>query len=305
MADALAKGAVERTALVQAIGLTPSQADALIKAAASLDLVEVVGGDHIALGMQGAALLGTPGVRDIVLHHALLYADMTDPVAFFKRSAIGRLSDYWTYAANADPRGVAGEDVGAYSTLMSRSQPMVAAQAVAAYNFRRARVILDVGGGEGAFLAAVASVAPNARLILYDLPAVSSRARSRLDAAGLGGRVDVRSGDFHTDDLPKEADLITLVRVLHDHDDEPAARLLSAVRRALAPGGRVAVIEQMGGRSAVSDAFFNLYLVGMGAGRVRTPTEIAAMMRRAGFARTRRIATPTPLIAEIVEGIVD
>lgn len=301
--DALARGAMERAALTQVIGLGAAQADALFKAAAALDLVEDVGRDRIALGMQGAALLATPGVRDIVLHHALLYADMADPVAFLRRAAPGRLGDYWTYAANPAPHGVTGEAAGAYSTLMARSQPMVSAQAIAAYPFRRARAILDVGGGEGAFLAAVAPAAPRARLMLFDLPAVASRARLRLDAAGLGDRVEVHSGDFHGDDLPRGADLITLVRVLHDHDDEPALALLRAVRRALPPGGRVAIIEQMGGRSAVSDAFFNLYLLSMGSGRARTPDEIVHMLRSAGFNKTRRIATPTPLIAEIVEAV--
>lgn len=301
--DALARGAMDRAALTQAIGLGAAQADALFKAAAALDLIEDIGRDRIALGMQGAALLATPGVRDIVLHHALLYADMADPVAFLKRAEPGRLGGYWSYAANPEPQGVTGDSAGAYSTLMARSQPMVSAQAVAAYPFRRARAILDVGGGEGAFLTAVAPAAPRARLMLFDLPAVASRARLRLDAAGLGDRVEVHSGDFHGDDLPRGADLITLVRVLHDHDDEPALALLRAVRRALPPGGRVAIIEQMGGRSAVSDAFFNLYLLSMGSGRARTPDEIIRMLRSAGFTKMRRIATPTPLIAEIVEAV--
>ncbi|MBU6373813.1 MAG: methyltransferase [Alphaproteobacteria bacterium] len=301
--DVLARGAATRAALAQAIGLAPAQADALFKAAAALDLVQPLGPERLALGMQGAALLGTPGVRDIVLHHALLYADMADPVAFLKRSGPGRLGAYWSYAANPEPQHVTGDAADAYSTLMARSQPMVAAQAVAAYPFRRARAILDVGGGEGAFLTAIAPAAPDARLMLFDLPAVAARARLRLDAAGLGARVDIHAGDFHGGGLPRGADLVTLVRVLHDHDDAPAAALLRAVREALPPGGRVAVIEQMGGRSAVSDAFFNLYLLGMGAGRARTPDEIARMLRAAGFTRTRRIATPTPLIAEIVEGV--
>lgn len=301
--DQLARGAMDRDALASAIGLTAPQAEALFKAAAALDLVESIGSGRVALGAQGAALLGSPGLRELVSHHALLYADMTDPVAFLKRSAPARLANYWSYAAHPQPKQVSEDSSSAYSTLMACSQPMVAAQAVAAYPFRGAHTILDVGGGEGAFLAAVAPVAPVAHLMLFDLPTVAARARMRFAEAGLGERVEVHAGDFHRESLPYGADLITLVRVLHDHDDAPALMLLRAARRALPPGGRVLVIEQMGGSSAVSDAFFNLYLLGMGAGRARTPDEIARMLRAAGFTRARRIGTPTPVIAEIVEGV--
>lgn len=302
--DALARGAMDRGALAQAIGLAPPAADALFKAAAALDLIGPIGPDRLALGMQGAALLGTPGVRDIIIHHALLYADMVDPVAFLRRAGPSRLGSYWSYAANPEPRDVAADSAASYSTLMARSQPMVAAQAIAAYPFGRARAILDVGGGEGAFLAAIAPVAPAAGLMLFDLPAVVERARANFAVAGLADRVRIFAGDFHGDPLPKGADLITFVRVLHDHDDPQALALLKSARRALPPGGRVAIIEQMGGSSAVSDAFFNLYLLGMGSGRARTPAEVGRLMRDAGFRRVRRINTPTPLIAEILEGVV-
>ena len=73
--------------------------------------------------------------------------------------------------------------------------------------------------------------------------------------------------------LPAGADLITLVRVLHDHDDQPAMALLRAVRRALPRGGRVVLAEPMTGvRGAIpgTEAYFAFYLLAMGQGRARS-----------------------------------
>jgi demethylspheroidene O-methyltransferase len=47
-------------------------------------------------------------------------------------------------------------------------------------------------------------------------------------------------------------------------------------------------------------AYFALYLLAMGSGRLRTPAEIARLMREAGFSRPRRIATARPMLTGLV-----
>ncbi len=71
------------------------------------------------------------------------------------------------------------------------------------------------------------------------------------------------------DPLPEGADVITLVRVLHDHDDQVVLRLLSEAARVLSEGGTLVVAEPMRGPGAearVADAYFGFYLRGMGRG---------------------------------------
>ena len=299
--ERLAPGPMDVSALGTVVGLPPQGAETLFKAAAALGLLERLPRDRLALGPQGAALLATPGLRDVIAHHGLLYADLNDPVAFFRRGEPGRLAAFWPYAGAQAPRAVGTDEAAAYSTLMARTQPMAAAQILAAYPIERARTILDVGGGEGAFLIAAAKKAKTSRLVLFDVPAVAARAEKAFFDAGLAGRATVHGGDFHGDPLPRGADLITLVRVLHDHDDDDALALLRQARAALEPDGRVLVAEQMGGSSAVSDAFFNIYLLSMGTGRARAPGEVRDMLRAAGFRRVRRIRPPTPLLIELIE----
>jgi demethylspheroidene O-methyltransferase len=189
--------------------------------------------------------------------------------------------------------------VAEYSELMAASQPLVAEQVLAAYDFSKHRCLLDVGGGQGAFLSAVARAHSDLRLMLFDLPAVAQRARQRFDAQGLSGRVTCHGGSFFDDLLPTGADVVSLVRVLYDHSDERVALILKGVRRALAAqGGTLILAEPMSGTpgaEAMGDAYFGLYLLAMGKGRARTPSELAHLLLAAGFNQIQSIRTRLPL----------
>jgi demethylspheroidene O-methyltransferase len=139
--------------------------------------------------------------------------------------------------------------------------------------------------------------------VLYDLPPVAARAAARLEAAGLGGRATVYSGDFLQGPLPGGADLASLVRVVHDHDDAEVLRLLGNVRAALPPGGTLLIAEPMSGQAGtepMADAYFGFYLLAMGQGRPRTPQAVMGLVRAAGFRHVRLRRTARPLLASLV-----
>ena len=193
--------------------------------------------------------------------------------------------------------------MAAYSALMAASQPLVASEILDAYPVGRHRCLLDVGGGEGAFLAAAGARAPRLRLMLFDLPAVAERARHRFAAAGLGGRAQAFGGSFLDDALPEGADVISLVRVVHDHDDDAVRRLLRAVRAALPVGGTLLLAEPMAetpGAERMGDAYFGFYLLAMGSGRPRSATALTRMLGASGFARIRNLRTSTPLLTSVL-----
>lgn len=294
--EMLRDGPASLEAIAARVDLPPAGADRLLRAAAALRLAEPVGGRWM-LGADGAALLGNRGIAEMVAHHAALYADLADPVALLRRGGGGgALSRYWHYAEDRAQGDAAA--VASYSRLMAASQPLIAGQVIDAYRFGRHRRMLDIGGGEGAFVAAVAARVPAIALSLFDLPAVGDRAAARLAAAGLGDRITVHRGDFLAGPLPEGHDLITLIRVLHDHDDAPALALLRTIRAALPPGGRLLIAEPMAatpGAEPAGDAYFGLYLLAMGSGRPRTPRVLRAMLTEAGFARSRLLRTAMPL----------
>lgn len=280
---------------------------ALLEAAASLRLLERRG-ERFGLGPLGAALLGNPGIAAMVAHHAALYADLADPVALLSgTTGERRLSRYWPYAAAScaaapSALGLTRAAVAPYTALMAASQPMVAEMVLGAYSFARRRCLLDVGGGDGSFLIAAGRQAPRLELRLFDLPDVAAIAREKFAAASLGDRTSVAGGNFLTDALPRGADVISLIRVVHDHGDEAVLNLFARIREALPEGGRLVIGEPLAGAPGVDsvEAYFEIYLQAMGSGRPRTFVAMRQLLHRAGFRSIRRCPTRIPLIASVV-----
>lgn len=277
----------------------------LLLAAASLDLLQARGSDRFGLGQTGAAMRANPGVKAMIEHHAMFYADMADPVALLRGEAgETRLARYWPYADGGDPVVLGTGDVAPYTDLMATSQQFVASDVLDAYDVSRHRRLMDVGGGDGSFLRSAAARAPELALTLFDLPAVVETARPRFAAAGLAARATLVGGSFSQGQLPHGADLVTLVRIAHDHGDDTVAKLLAAIHTALEPRGTLLIAEPMAGdadSAPMADAYFGFYLLAMGKGRARTPAELMAMLTRAGFVEARQIATPRPLLTGLIE----
>ncbi len=280
----------------------------LLLAAQSLGLVArrsgPQGGGHFGLGSLGAALLANPGITRMIEHHALLYQDLADPISLLRspRSETA-LSNYWAYARTANPKDLESHDVAGYTSLMSSSQTLVCAEILNAYDFSQHRCLLDVGGGDGTFLAAVAQRTPDLSVVLFDLPAVAQRASARFTEQGIAHRARAVGGSFLEDELPRNADIVSLVRVLHDHDDDVADMILRKANRALGPGGRILIAEPLAetpGAERVGDAYFGFYLLAMRQGRARTAKEITAMLHRNGFSVVQPIKTRLPLQTSII-----
>jgi demethylspheroidene O-methyltransferase len=244
-------------------------------------------------------MVGNTAVEAMIEHHSLLYADLRDPVALLRGDPRETaLADYWAYAGVDQPASAAPERISGYTALMSASQPLIASEVLDAFPLGRQRCLLDVGGGQGTFLCAAAARFPHLRLMLFDLPAVAARARERFADCGLGDRATSFGGDFHVDALPTGADIISLLRVAHDHDDAAVRSLLRAIRCALPDEGVLLLAEPMAdtaGAEPMGDAYFGFYLLAMGRGRPRRRDELLGMLRQAGFTRLQVIATRMPL----------
>ncbi|MEO1273993.1 MAG: methyltransferase [Pseudomonadota bacterium] len=287
--------------IASATGLPEGEAKRLLDAAASLDLLTRRGTDLYRLGPLGAAFLGTPGLAEIVEHHALLYRDLTDPVALLRSGGPGpELGAYWTYAG-LDGERMAPEDAERYSALMAASQPFLVDDVLAAYPIQRHRKLLDVGGGEGGFVLAAAERAPDLALSLFDLPEVAARAEAAFSRAGLSAVA--HGGDFRTSALPVGADLATMIRVAFDHPDEMVLTILRRVRAALPEDGVLLLAEPMAetrGAEPVGAAYFGFYLLAMGGGRSRSAAELTALLQEAGFRSVTLARTRRPLLVSVL-----
>ncbi|MEO0575139.1 MAG: methyltransferase [Pseudomonadota bacterium] len=294
----LAGGPVAIATLADEARLPIAAAQRLLRAAHTLQLTEPRAADSVALGPLGAAMIGDPGIAAMAAHHHLLYADMSDPLGLLRgEKSDTALSRYWGYATSATPEDLPADDVAPYSALMAASQPMIAEQVLAALSMKPYEHILDIGGGVGAFLDAVHARYPHLRRTLFDLPGVIAARGAREDDVTAVG------GSFLGSELPAGADLISLVRIVHDHDDDVVLKLLSNIRQIIPKHGTLLIAEPMagtGGAETVGDVYFGFYLLAMGSGRARTLNEINELLGASGFSPASRHKTPVPLIASVL-----
>jgi demethylspheroidene O-methyltransferase len=302
--EMLAAGPLPEATLASRSRLGAEAMSRLVDAAASLRLLRRTAGGKVALGSLGAAMVGNAGLVAMIEHHALVYRDLADPVALLRgEHAPAALAAYWPYAADGPHAALDDAAIAPYTALMAATQPLVSAEVLGAYDFTRHRCLLDVGGGDGSFLAAIGAAYPHLSLHLFDLPAVAARGEARFAREGLAARARATGGDFLRDPLPTGADVISLVRVIHDHDEARVASLLRAARAALPPGGTLLVAEPLAdtpGAEPIGAAYFGFYLLAMGRGRARSVASLAALLAAAGFVRVRQVATHTPLLTGLV-----
>lgn len=289
--EVLREGPMTLDVIAARIGLTAEATSRLIKAAIALELVSVRSGGRYGLGDLGSAVAATPAFASVIEHNAILYGDLSDPVRLLQGDyAHTRLSSFWSYAHSDAPQTLTPETVAGYTAFMAESQVLIADDVLDAYPMTGHRHLLDVGGGDGTFVAAAGLRAPHLQLTLFDLPAVAARGQANLARAGMSARIRVVGGSFLGDPLPRGADVASLVRVLLDHPDATVLRILAGVRDALEPGGTLLVAETLAGTPA-ADTYFGFYLMAMGRGSSRSFDELAALLKRAGFSDVRRVQT--------------
>ena len=128
---------------------------------------------------------------------------------------------------------------------------------------------------------------------------------TQIASRGLAERITTFGGSFTTDALPRGADLATLVRVAHDHDDRTVLTVLRAIHQALPLGGTLLLAEPMAqsdGQPSSSDPYYHFYLMAMGSGQLRTPQALNALMSEAGFTHIELVPNPMPLHAQVLVG---
>lgn len=202
----------------------------------------------------------------------------------------------WEYFAGRPDLGEA------FNNWMTRQSREHNSALVAAYDFSPFRVVADIGGGQGSTLAAVMSAYPALRGVLVDLPQVVAQA-AVLAEAGVADRCQVIGGDMLRA-VPTGADAYLIKRVLMDWGDVDSIAILRNCADAMAPGGRVLVVEMLmpgGNEPSPAKAFDILMLLNQPGGRIRTEAEFRTLFAAAGLRLSRVVPTASP--NSILEGL--
>jgi hypothetical protein len=168
-------------------------------------------------------------------------------------------------------------------------------------DFSHYPVIVDIGGGDGAFLAEVLTANPDSRGVLFELPGVTPLARKRMAANRLDDRCTIVSGDFF-ESVPADGDMYLLSHVLHDWNDRDARTVLLTCATAMPAHATLTVIDLVTAERGDTDPTYRypglldlymLSLFGGNGGRERTASEFCDLIESAGFreVRARRLAS--------------
>ena len=306
--DILANGALSFDELKKQIPLKPAGLRRLLDAAVAIKLLVKRSEDRYALSMMSAPLVGNIAILDMVKHHADFYRDLSDPIALLQGdTSSATLNEYWPYITpeqGAAPESLSAEKVADYSKLMAHTQSLVTDEIIDAYHMGKHQMVLDIGGGQGAFVKRLATRYPHLEFKLFDIPGVAELSNAHFQEIGLSKRAQAIGGNFFQDPLPKGCDLATLVRVIFDHDDARVKQLLANVFDALNPGGTLLLAEPMAetkGFEAMGHAYFGVYLLAMGRGRPRTEAEIRGFLSDSGFTGIELLNSYMPLNAQILQ----
>ena len=166
-----------------------------------------------------------------------------------------------------------------------------------AYDFGRFATIVDVGGGNGALLAAVLARHPAVRGVLFDQPHVVDKAGDVL--APVAERAEVVAGDFFGS-VPDGADAYLLKMIVHDWEDDEAIAILRTIRSS--GGGTILVVERIVGppNETPEAKLSDLNMLVAPGGKERTLEEFEALFAAGGYALAGE--TPTASGMHVIEG---
>jgi hypothetical protein len=237
-----------------------------------------------------AVLIGDPGLWQA--WGCLLDSVRTGENAFRR---VHGASPWEHYARNPEAGATFDRAMTAHSRLQANA-------VLKAYDFGRFRYVVDVGGGHGMLLSAILARHQSLCGVLFDQPHVVAGAEVVLRAAGVADRCQVVGGDFF-EALPGGGDAYVLKFILHDWEDEQATAILRSCRRAIAPQGKLLVIdaEIAPPNEGATNKFRDLTMLVHPGGQERTREEWAALFAAGGFRLVDAI--PTEASLSIIEGV--
>lgn len=129
----------------------------------------------------------------------------------------------------------AGIDNIAHNAMLGRLQSIVG-DVASMPEFRRAKRLIDLGGGHGLFAIAFAQENVQLEALVFDRPEVAALAERYIDKAGLCGRVKTAGGDYTKDDIGDGYDVALDICSLSGSVGR-ARDFYGKVARCLNPGG--------------------------------------------------------------------
>ena len=183
------------------------------------------------------------------------------------------------------------ENVGIFNAAMADLTRLVTPAILHAYDFGDISHLMDVGGGSGELIGAIAGKYPQLYCTVFDLPRCADTANKHLERLGIAGRARFFPGNFF-ETVPSIADAIILKSVIHDWNDERSSVILRNCRKALPENGTLLLVERIMPAQPTQNeddqahAMSDLNMLRGPGGCERTEGQFCLLLEQAGFRRT-------------------
>ena len=283
--DRLASGARTAGELASLTGCHAGATYRLMRAASHLGLVASGPDARFMLTALGQSLRSdVPGsVRDAAIAltspgHWLPWGRLSEAVRTGRRQTAETLGAELFEYYSGNPA-----EARAFTGAMSVSSTEVAGEVARVLDTSSAKLVVDVGGADGALISALLTKNPALTGAILERPEVVPHAQSAIAERGLTSRCHVLEGNFFMS-VP-EADIFLLKYIIHDWDDDQSTLILSNCARALRPKGRVVLVERVVAESDCGSeaSLADLNMLVLLPGHERTQREYADLISRAGL----------------------
>ncbi|MBR7672754.1 methyltransferase [Streptomyces daliensis] len=285
VADHLADGPRTAAELAERTGVRQGPLDTVLRRLAAAGVLSAERSGRYGLTPRGEAL------RDDHPSHARRRLDMEGALGRAELSFVELLETVRTgrNAYIARYGRSLWEDLAAdaalsdsFDAMMAFNMGEVVGSVLAAYDWGSLKHVVDVGGGNGALLAALLGEHPHLRGGLVDLPQAAEAARHTFDAAGVADRADIFPQSFF-DPLPSGADAYLLSDVLHDWADEEAKAVLRRCAEAAGGSGQVCVIGEFGADGESPSTAMDMRMLAFVDGKERRISQVGKLAEECGL----------------------
>jgi len=244
LGEHLAKGPATAEQIAASEGIDPIAAFRLLRACASLGLVTFHGTRFTATPLLGTLQKDAPGsLHSLAIAlsapgHWQPWGRFLEAIRTGEPQTVPALGlNLWDYYEQEPEEGVL------FTRAMHGFTSGIVKEVVRVLDTSTAKLAVDVGGASGTLVHGLMAANPHLHGIVLDLPNVVRTAETAAHALGLAGRLTAVASSFF--DYVPQADLYLLKFILHDWNDEQAARILRRCCEAMRPNGRVIVIERL------------------------------------------------------------
>lgn len=280
---AISEGAREISQIAQKIAVNPEKTQCLIDVCSSLGLIELRGGLYYnAPDVERHAVKGNKSyIGPWLMQSEEAFKSWADITPRLKSNEPplphGIYEEAWMNTEAACLLNRSTYNIGLASGYRLAHR----------FDFAPYSLLLDLGGGSGAYCIAICSTCPNMRAIVIDYPAICTAAEEIIAEAGLSDRITTHPGDLLEVDFPPDADLMLMSSNLPNFTSFGLATVYRKAFNAMKKGGAIIILGEAlaDDRSGpLGPALWNLdECLRRGIGEGHTMSEVCNLLKEAGF----------------------